>query len=144
MKGYPCLGQPDHREGSVQIKQFYTNEQFNGCKPLHLAQVVAAQWNTYEEDTKPTVDKLTDKVLKNVADNDKETDKDKKKDWVTTSDLKRWARRSPPDSSAISQGLYDPLSEILSYDYSVPAQILPAFTSMKLPQVTAQVIDRLK
>lgn len=144
VKDYPCVGQPDHREAGVQIKQFYTNEQFNGCKPLHLAQVVTAQWNTYEEDKKPTVDKLTEKVLKLISDNDKETDDSKKKDWVSTNDLKRWARKSPPDKSAIAQGLYDPLSEVLSYDYSVPAQILPAFTSMKLPQVTAQVIEKLK
>ena len=126
-------------------KSNYSGEKFNGCKPLHLAQVLAAQCSLYEkEKDKPTVDNLTDKVLKTIENNDKETDPNKKKEWVTTKELKTWARKSPPAKSDIAQGLYDPLSEVLSYDYSVPAQILPAFTSMKLPQVTAQVIEKLK
>lgn len=57
-------------------------------------------------------------------------------------DFKDWATEDPPNENKLSNGLYQPVYDILAKSpYDVPDPIRPAFAAMKVPEVTAWVID---
>jgi len=129
---YPCLGQPDGRDISVDMKQFYQFDQRNGCKPMALTQLIAAQIRS-----NPTSDQEPLK-FGNAVWNSLNTDDGKK----LRKQLKDWAVESPPNRPKISQALYQPVYDLLGTDpYDVPEPIRPSFTSMKVPEVTEWVVD---
>ncbi|KAL2001287.1 hypothetical protein VTN02DRAFT_1954 [Thermoascus thermophilus] len=125
---YPCIGQPDDRDASADLKQFYELDTRNGCKPLALAQIVAAQIRTNPaSDEDPTT---FGKVVWGTLDQSEKVQ------------IKNWVSQSPPARAEMARFLYRPVCNILGRSpYSVPEPIQPTFTSMKVPEVVEYFIN---
>lgn len=122
-----CLGQPLDRDVSVDLKQFYDEDNRNGCKPMALTQVVAAQI---------TMCPASDEALNTFA----------PKVWATLSDsqksqLTSLAKESPPNKAKMVDPLYQPTCDLLVKEpYLVPRPIQATFASMKVPEVIDWII----
>jgi len=127
-------GQPDNDEAAVGLKQFYKKEATNGCKPLNLDQIMAAQGRTDPEcDGDPTT--FGAKVWSTI-----QTD-DKNKNTHLGRDIKGWAEEKPPNRTEISGAIYPTVKEILPLSpYYVPESILDSFTAMKVPEATEYLV----
>lgn len=125
---HPCLGQPDNHDAKAAALQFYTDNATNGCKPMHLSQIVAAQIRVNPaSDGKPS--ELGQAVSGELTDEQK-------------TKIKLWARAS--DRASIANEIYAPLKAVLAKTpYLVPDPILSAFTTMKVPEVTEWIMDPL-
>ena len=130
-------GQPDNDDAAVALKQFYHGEAENGCKPLHLAQIMAAQSRT-----NPQCDQPVDTFDKKVWDDIKA--KDKKNSTGLVSQINKWVAESPLDRTDIVQAVYPTVHDILSgLPYNVPGPILDSFTAMNVPEVVEWLVSIL-
>lgn len=112
----------------MDLKQFYDLDARNGCKPLALAQIVAAQIRT-----NPSSDEEPATFAKMVWGTLSQSEKNQIKDW---------ASQSPPARAEMAQFLYRPVYNVLGQSpYSVPKPIQPTFTSMKVPEVVEYFIN---
>ncbi|KAK5625921.1 hypothetical protein RRF57_001637 [Xylaria bambusicola] len=127
-------GQPDNDEATVGLKQFYKEEATNGCKPLNLAQLMAAQGRSDPEcDGDPVTFGVN--VLKKIKADDKKNKTD------LCGDIQNWANETPPGRTKISQAIYDTVHDLLEGEpYYVPGPILDSFTAMKVPEAAEYLV----
>lgn len=125
--GVPFIGQPDNRDARTDMEQFYEADTPNGCKPLQLTQIIAAQIRTNPK-SDPDADTFGLTVWKTL-------------DHATKKKLREDANENPPNRADIADKLYTPVRQLLAKaPYYVPSPILDSFTSIKVPEVTEWVI----
>ncbi|PHH90791.1 hypothetical protein CDD83_2640 [Cordyceps sp. RAO-2017] len=130
-------GQPDNNEMALGLKHFYSDTATNGCKPLHLTQIMAAQGRT-NPDCDGDPDKFGMVVLKKLKSDDKANKTTNVK--TITSD----AQQTPANRADIASIIYSTVHDLLMNDpYDVPGPILDSFTAMKVPEAVEYLVTTL-
>lgn len=130
-------GQPDNNEAALGLKHFYTGDATNGCKPLHLAQIMAAQGRTNAScDGDP--DKFGMAVLAQIKKDDKANS------TTNATTITTMAQDDPPDKAGIADLIYPTVHDLLKLSpYYVPDPILDSFTAMKVPEAVEYLVSTL-